>query len=356
LPRMIAAALLAAAQLVAPTVYSSLPERGPARADAVAIEQGERLALADAGSPLRLVTLDDANRRGWTPERVAEDARRAAQDDATIGYIGEFNSGASSVSLPILNDAGVAMVSPSNTADGLTVRGPGTGQGEPDKYYPTGDRTYFRLAPRDAVQGDALGIAMRRAGCRRAAVLDDREEYGIAIAAAAARHVHVAVRRHAGRSIVRALRRARVDCVLFSGLSENGAVALLRAVRRALPHARLFGPDGIADAAARLPAGTRISAPTLAPDAYPPAGQRVIAASHDVYAAYGYEAMRLYIDAYATAGANRPAIIHWLQDVRRRPGVIGTYSLDRHGDTTLRAIGLNVVRGGVLTPAGTVSG
>jgi branched-chain amino acid transport system substrate-binding protein len=187
-------------------------------------------------------------------------------------------------------------------------------------------------------------------------VLDDRELYGVDIAAAAARHVHVAVRRHAARSSVRALRHARADCVLFGGITANGAVALLRHVHRALPHAKLFGPDGIADAAARLPAGTQLTAPTLAPDAYPPAGQRVIAAYHDVYAAYGYEAMRLYIDAYAAVGAGRPAIIRWLRGVRRRPGVIGTYSLDRHGDTTLRTIGLNVVRGGALSPAGTVSG
>ena len=35
----------------------------------------------------------------------------------------EFNSGASRVSLPILNEAGVPMVSPSNTYNGLTTRG-----------------------------------------------------------------------------------------------------------------------------------------------------------------------------------------------------------------------------------------
>jgi branched-chain amino acid transport system substrate-binding protein len=258
--------------------------------------------------------------------------------------------------LPILNDAGIAMVSPSNTADGLTVQGPGSAPGEPFKYYPTGRHTYFRLAPRDGIQGAALGIAMRQTGCRRAAVLDDRELYGVSIATAAARRVHVAVRRHAGRSTVRALRHARVDCVLFAGIAPNGAVALFRHVHRTLPHAKLFAPDALSGAAARLPARTRISAPTLAPDAYPPAGQRVIAAYHDVYAAYGYEAMRLYIDAYAAVGANRPAIIRWLRDVRRRPGVIGTYSFDRHGDTTLRTIGVNAVRGGALTPVGTVIG
>jgi branched-chain amino acid transport system substrate-binding protein len=366
-PRMLAAALLAAAQLAAPTVYSSLPLHGPARAEALATQRGEQLALADAGNPVELVTLDDARRDGWRPELAAENARRAAQDGHAIGYIGEFNSGASMVSLPILNEARVPMISPSNTAPGLTRRGPGTQPGEPDKYYPTGERTYFRLAPTDQVQGAALGAQMRRAGCRRAALLDDREVYGAGIAGSAARGVAVVARRHVARrahytTLARGLRQKRVDCVLFGGVTANGAVALFRDVGRALPHAKLFGSDGIADAtfARRIPRGvarrTLITAPTLAPADYPAAGQRVIAAYHDVYAAYGYEAMRLFIDAYAAAGAKRPAILDWLHGVRHRQGVIGTYSFDRAGDTTVRTVGLYAIRGGAFTAAGTVTG
>jgi branched-chain amino acid transport system substrate-binding protein len=364
---MLAAALLAAAQLAMPTVYSSLPLRGPARADALATQRGEQLALADAGNPLKLVTLDDAGRRGWTPERASADARRAAGDENAIGYIGEFNSGASAVSLPILNEAGIPMISPTNTAPGLTRSGPGTTPGEPFKYYPTARHTYFRLAPNDHVQGAALAAEMRRAGCRRAALLDDHELYGAGIAGSAARGVTAVARLHVARrahytALARTLRRKRVDCVLFGGVTANGAVALFRDVGRALPHAKLFGADGIADAAfaRHIPRGvarrTLITAPTLAPADYPAAGQRVIDAYHDVYAAYGYEAMRLFIDAYAAAGAKLPAVRDWLHGVRDRAGVIGTYSFDRAGDATLKTIGLYAIRGGAFTAAGTISG
>jgi hypothetical protein len=37
--------------------------------------------------------------------------RRADQDENTIGYIGELDSGASEVALPILNEAHIAMIS-----------------------------------------------------------------------------------------------------------------------------------------------------------------------------------------------------------------------------------------------------
>jgi len=63
-------------------------------------------------------------------------ARRAAADSSAIGYIGEFNSGASAISMPILSEAGIPQISPSNTYVGLTRSGSGAAPGEPDKYDP----------------------------------------------------------------------------------------------------------------------------------------------------------------------------------------------------------------------------
>ena len=42
------------------------------------------------------------------------------------------------------------MISPSNTYDGLTTGSPETQPGEPAKYYPTDQPTYFRLTPATA--------------------------------------------------------------------------------------------------------------------------------------------------------------------------------------------------------------
>src|SRR5215212_2961748 len=109
------------------TVYSSLPLSGANRPQAQAIVRGAGLALEEAGGvaggrPVRYVSLDDSTRRAgsWVPERAAGNARRAAQDRSTIAYLGEFNSGASAVSMPILNEAGIPQISPSNTYTGLT--------------------------------------------------------------------------------------------------------------------------------------------------------------------------------------------------------------------------------------------
>ena len=58
-------------------------------------------------------------------------AQKVAGDDSAVAYIGEFNSGASAVSIPILNEVPIAQISPANTAVGLTSDEPGADKGEP---------------------------------------------------------------------------------------------------------------------------------------------------------------------------------------------------------------------------------
>ncbi len=80
-------------------------------------------------------------------------------------YIGEFNSDASEVSMPILNRAGVPQVSPASTYVGLTTSEPGSLPGEPNRYFPTGRRTFLRIVPMDTLQAAALIDLMGNDNC-----------------------------------------------------------------------------------------------------------------------------------------------------------------------------------------------
>ena len=109
------------------TIYSSLPLQGDSRPQSADVTRAIRMALRDNGGRagrhrVKYISLDDASPacRRWVLERVAVNARKAASNPRTIAYLGEFNSGASAVSMPILNRAGVLQVSPSNTIVGLT--------------------------------------------------------------------------------------------------------------------------------------------------------------------------------------------------------------------------------------------
>jgi branched-chain amino acid transport system substrate-binding protein len=167
------------------TVYSSLPLQGAQRPQTTDMVKGIELALEQVGGKagdiaVEYRSLDDSTAQAgsWTPEAVSANARKAAQDDATAVYIGEFNSGGSAVSIPILNEAGVPQISPANTAVGLTTDEPGAEPGEPDKYYPTGERTYARIVPKDTIQGAALATLMKEEGCAKVQLLNDKEVYG----------------------------------------------------------------------------------------------------------------------------------------------------------------------------------
>src|SRR4051794_39014373 len=126
------------------TIYSSYPLQGAGRGQSEAAVNGAKLAVQQVHGKVGNITvtykpLDDSTAQAatWTPEATSANARKAAQDKSTAAYIGEFNSGASAISMPILNEAGVPQGSPANNPGGLTSDGPGAPTGEPGKYHPT---------------------------------------------------------------------------------------------------------------------------------------------------------------------------------------------------------------------------
>ncbi|MGG7383182.1 hypothetical protein ACQ7B2_32145, partial [Escherichia coli] len=60
----------------------------------------------------------------------------------------------------------------------LTAGGTEASPGEPEKYYPTGRRTFARVIPNDAIQA-AVQVKLAHAlNCRKTVVLDDGEVDG----------------------------------------------------------------------------------------------------------------------------------------------------------------------------------
>jgi branched-chain amino acid transport system substrate-binding protein len=367
------------------TVYSSLPLQGAQRPQTTDMVKGIELALEQAGNragdfTIEYESLDDSTAQAgaWTPEATTSNARKAAQDDATALYIGEFNSGASAVSIPILNEAGIPQISPANTAVGLTSGEPGAAPGEPDKYYPSGQRTYARIVPKDTIQGAALATVMKEDGCTKVQMTNDKEVYGAGLAknieaSAKAQGLEIisneAIDKNAPnyRSLAARAADQGADCFVYSGITANNAVQLYKDFAAALPDAKLYGPDGVAEAGFADPkeggippdvaAKVRLTVATLSPDDYPPEGQEFFddfrqkynEPNPNPYAIYGYEAMRLALDAIERSGSGEPAdILAALFETKDRPSVLGEYSIDENGDTTLSDYGLYTVEDGEL--------
>jgi branched-chain amino acid transport system substrate-binding protein len=356
-------------------IYSSLPMRGPAAAAGVSIVNGIKLALAQSGGKagpfkVQYTSLDDSESSGWDANQTATNARKAAADPQAVYYIGEFDDDASEVSMPILNEAGIPQVSPSNTYVGLTASAPGN-------YFPTGTRTYLRIVPTDAVQAAADLLAMHEARCMRVAVASDQEAYGTGLAKLidlqknyygidVVNNGAIDPTAHSFRTYALTLKGARADCLLIAGVASKGIVELTDEVHAELPTVKFFGPADMCTSAwtnakdGGVPAAVdpliQCTQATQSPAAYP-GGKAFLAAykakypgsNPGPYAILGYEAMRLGLSTIGLLGPNgdsKSAVLSELFATTGRHSVLGTYSFNKVGDTTLKAIGLYKVGAG----------
>ena len=358
--------------------YSSLPLQGASTAQTTPMVNGMKLALQQAGGKagqwtVKYTALDDSTAAAgkWDPGQTAADARKAASDTKAVYYMGEFNSGASEVSIPILNEAGLPMVSPANTYVGLTTSQPGSAPGEPQKYYPTGTRTYLRIVPIDSIQAASDLLAMKQAGCTKVAVANDKEAYGQGLATLLGLEkgsYGINIVSDTGidptapnfRSYASTIKGQGADCFFFAGIVSNGAVQITKDVHAALPTAKVFGGDGVCTDSytsakkGGVPASLypllQCTVATQKLSAYP-GGKDFLAAyskaygtsSPDPYAIYGYEVMKLGLDTVAKLGAqgnSKSAVLKALFATTNRSSVLGTYGFNKDGDTTLKSYGL----------------
>jgi branched-chain amino acid transport system substrate-binding protein len=364
------------------TIYSSLPLNGPDRERSRDMVNAIKLGLQQVGGKIgalsvTYVSLDSSTSQddAWTSDRVLENARTAVRDLNAIAYIGDFDSAATALSLPMTNEGHVLQVSPSSSYDGLTRAG-GRRPAEPERFYPSGLRSFGRVVPADHVQASALIGYMKAEGVHRVALLADRDLYGGGLADQ--------IEKAAERQGIEVLDRGRIDArkrdltgpaqdvaklgtdaFLFAGGDAAGADRIYEAVASAAPGLPLFGPGPVADdpAVQVLPAAVlrrvRITSALLPLRQLPPAARQFDAlfsttfGRHPLPAALqAYEATRVVLDAIRAAGAkgnDRQAVTDAFMATRNRQSVLGTYSIDRFGDTTLSTFaGYRLTRGGLV--------
>jgi branched-chain amino acid transport system substrate-binding protein len=355
------------------TVFSSLPLQGPEAERSQSIIDAEKLALKQAGGKassfkVNFAFSDDSTAGGgspgWNPDKTAENARKAIQNPRTIAYIGDLDSGASAVSIPITNEAGFAQISPGSTSVGLTKLVPGAEKGEPDKFYPSGDRNFVRVVPADDVEATAAAAWAKRVGAKTVFVLGDRtvEGDGLAeLARAAAQKDGLEVvgfdradpRAKDYKDLASEIAKANPDVVYFGGGIASNALALWNDLNAALPRARLMGSHDLLvpqfyRRLAEAESHTYLTSVAQDPRQLPPRGDRFVrdyrrefGRAPDPFAAYGYTAMALLLDALrrAEGDANqRDKVIDELLDTDDFASPVGVFSIDENGDTSLDRI------------------
>ncbi len=377
------AALPAADDAAAIKLVSSLPRSGGLRALTQSLVNGIRLAIDDAGGavelggkrhPIVYEDWDDASpARGgsWDPTVEKANALKAVNDPAVLVYLGTFNSGAAKMSMPILNQAGLAMISSANTAPSLTK--PGTGDAdEPARYRPSGQVTYFRIVPADDLQGAAAAQWAKEFGATQIFIIHDKEAYGEMLARnvkASAEKLGLKIAAFEGidvnapsfRALATKVRASGAEVVFFGGTVDTKGGQIAKDLHASGVKAKLILPDGcftdsLITAAGRealegkafltfggLPADQLTGAGKAFAEKY----RKRYNLEPESYAAYGYEAAAVAIDAIRRGGApTRASVLNALRATKDFAGVLGRWSFDANGDTTLRTVSGNGVKDG----------
>jgi branched-chain amino acid transport system substrate-binding protein len=366
-------------------IVSSLPRTGSARQQSGEIVNGIRMAMDDAdddsaqpGCQIAEYTieyrdLDDATAIAgtWTSERETANAIQASQDPDVMAYIGTFNSGAAKVALPILNRAGVLMISPANTAVELTnpeLSDPRELAG----LRPSGRINFCRIVPGDDIQSLFAAEWTKELGFRRVVALDDNEVYGKGVALLYAENCQrlgievvyrdsIDVKSQEFRSLMTKIKSYEPDLIFFGGTTQSKGGQLVKDMVAAGLSSKMMVPDGcyeqaFIDSAGADNANDRVYVTFggLPPSEQTGRGrefviryQQQFGATPDVYAVYGYEAAQVVLAAIRRAGKkDRAAILEACLATKDFEGALGTWSFDKNGDITNAQLSGNVIRNG----------
>ena len=359
-------------------IVSSLPRTGSAKGQTDTIVNGIVMALEDAGGKVGAFTikyedLDDATAQAgqWTAEREAANADQAIKDPDVMIYIGTYNSGAAKVSMPKLNQAGLLMVSPANTWPGLTKPGKGDA-GEPEKYRPSGKINYVRVVPADDIQGVVSADWAKKLGLNKVFILDDREVYGKGVADlfhARAEEIGLKILGHEGidaqaqefKPLMTKIKVGAPDLIYFGGTTQTKAGQLVKDMLAVGLNAKFMCPDGCFEdafiesaGAANLQDRALITFGGLPAEKLTGKGktfvenyQKRFGKAPEAYAAYGYECGKVALAAIQRAGRkDREAIRAAGLTIKNFDGVLGKWSFDKNGDTTLKTMSGNGVKDG----------
>ena len=370
-------------------IVSDLPmgasERIPARemADAIAFVLRARHYRA-GGRTIGYRACDD-----WSGATAVFDPRRChsngvayARTRSVLAVVGPYNSSCALTLIPPTNSAPggpLAVISPTTTMTGLTLKGVTTPAGLPGSLYPTGRRSFTRLFPTDDEQGAALALEAKLLGVRRIDVVTGGG-YGQTISRPfepAATRLGLRVvgsysfdpKASSYVRLARSVARDRPDVVLVAALLDESAGTVMRALRQRLgSDVPLIGGDGLLpisqlySAAGSAARGVHIVVPGRDSAHLGPAGRAFVRAfgasrqgSVDEAAVYAAAAAELALDAIVRSDGTRAGVLAAL----RRPsanGILGALRIDAAGDVKPVSTVVRAVRPGGSDTVGSTDG
>jgi branched-chain amino acid transport system substrate-binding protein len=144
-------------------------------------QQGNKAGNYDI--ELKVYDNSTAAKGAWDDATCAANAQAHVANVNEVAVMGTFNSGCAKLEVPVLNQdptGPMLMVSHANTNVGLTKKWE---PGEPEKYSPSGKKSYARVVTTDDYQGQADADYMKTdLGVKKVYILNDNDTYGQGVA------------------------------------------------------------------------------------------------------------------------------------------------------------------------------
>ncbi|HEV3437638.1 MAG TPA: branched-chain amino acid ABC transporter substrate-binding protein [Gemmata sp.] len=365
-------------------LVSSLPRTGSAKGQTDTIVNGIRMAIDEYRKQLpfeiEYEDFDDATPAmgQWDPIAEKQNAEKAVKDEDVMAMIGPYNSGAAKVSMPILNEAGLVQITPAATWPGLSKKTKWSDPKEPDIYRPAKTITFCRVCPTDDTQGQlTAAFAANDLKAKSVYVLDDGEHYGQMCATTFAAECKKQGIKLLGqesidilakdyRALMAKVKKTDPDAVYFGGTTQSKAPDIAKDFTASGMKCPLILPDGCYENVFIEVAGADnvngrcfvtiggvdISQLTGHGAAFVKKYKARHAAEPEAYAVYGYEAALVILEAIKGVGKkDREAIRKAVVGTKNfDKGILGKWSFDANGDTTLQQITVSKIEDGKFVP------
>ena len=306
-------------------------------------------------------------------------AAKLVAESGVVGVVGPLNSSVAKSVAPVMAQANLVVISPSNSNVDLTGRGALLTGGTQVRPY----KSYFRVVASDDIQGPfAAQFAVKTVMAKTIAIVHDKKAYGQGLAEAFAKEA-----KKDGATVLKTetinpgdkdfsatitkLKAEKPDFLFYGGEYPEASL-LTKQLKSAGLKIPLMGGDGvqaddyikIAGAAAEGDYATALGAPT---DSLASAKQFVTdyaAAKYadpiGPYGAYAYDAANVIIAALAKSTASgsksgqplRDDVTKGVQDANY-DGITGKITFDQFGDTTVKVLTVYQVKSGKFVAAKT---
>ena len=370
-------------------IASDLPTSGADASSGLPTQEGAAFAVSQKGSiqgyTLRFVPLDDAVNGKHDPTKGAQNVQQFISNNLVLGMVGPFNSGVAAAEIPVANQAPLAMISPSNTNECLTLAFPycqAYAGYTAASLRPTGLNNYFRVAANDTHQGPAMAdFAFDTLKLTKIAVWDDQEPFGLGVAnnfaTEFAKKGGTVIDRQGFKTSTKPdfhawLNKAKTDGAqgIYAGATSASYGCIARAQSQGIfdPTSYYLGPDGIGDGQCITDSGATMgndhmyASQGVADANTNPSAAATIAAYKVAYpnatdvAAYtfaAYDCAAILMDAIDRAitanGGKLPSrqqVIDQMGKTTGFKGLTGTYTLNAAGDPTTPALQIQQYKSG----------